>query len=255
MVYRGRHGGAACNREDAMSGESFIVRNIEELRAAPEEYRVACEKIVISHAINELHGVRVYDEPAIGLAPTVYAKWLTLRVVMEEYGHHVRFFELGRKMGIEERRMMAGVTEKAPLSIFGYPMKTWTEFVAIKLLGDMAEILQVEDLIQSTCHPIRELARMTLPEEKFHAQFGVDFGKELCRSPKGRSELQAAINGVFPMMPAFFGRSGSRNNEIYRKWGLKLRTNEQMREDYISRARRTVESLGLSAPELATVDA
>ena len=237
-----------------MAGEPLVVENVEALRAAPEEYRIACEKIVISHAINELYGVKVYDEPSIALAPSVYAKWLTLRVVMEEYGHHVRFFELGQQMGIEERRMTVGVTEKAPLSIFGYPMKTWVEFVAIKLLGDMAEILQVEDLIQSTCHPIRRLARMTLPEEKFHAQFGVDFGKELCQSPEGRSELQTAIDGIFPLMPAFFGRSGSRNNEIYRKWGLKLRTNEQMRADYIERARRTVESLGLGLPELATAD-
>ncbi|HVM77643.1 MAG TPA: hypothetical protein VMU06_01400 [Stellaceae bacterium] len=97
-----------------MSGEPFIVRKIEELRVAPEEYRVACEKIVISHAISELHGVRVYDEPAIGLASTACAKWLTLCVVMEEYGHHVRFFDLGRKMGIEERRTVESLGLSVP---------------------------------------------------------------------------------------------------------------------------------------------
>ncbi len=68
------------------------VITVEELRRQPEEYQEACKKIVISHAINELYGSRVYDEPAIALAPTPYAKWLTCRVVMEEYGHHYRFF-------------------------------------------------------------------------------------------------------------------------------------------------------------------
>ncbi|MEE2761635.1 MAG: hypothetical protein VYE18_09335, partial [Pseudomonadota bacterium] len=62
------------------------VETMEAFRKAPEEYREACRKIVISHAINELYGSRVYDEPAIALAPDPYAKWLTCRVVMEEYG-------------------------------------------------------------------------------------------------------------------------------------------------------------------------
>ena len=58
----------------------------------PEEYKQACRKLVISHAINELYGSQVYDEPAIALAPNPYAKWLTCRVVMVEYGHHYKFF-------------------------------------------------------------------------------------------------------------------------------------------------------------------
>ena len=75
------------------------VETCEELKKYPDEYQQAVHKLVISHAINELHGARVYDEPAVALAPTPYAKWLTCRVAMEEYGHHVRFFELGRELG------------------------------------------------------------------------------------------------------------------------------------------------------------
>ena len=71
------------------------VKTIEEFRQQPEEYQVAVRKIVRSHAINELYGAQVFDEPAIGLAPDPHAKWLTCRVAMEEYGHHVRFRELG----------------------------------------------------------------------------------------------------------------------------------------------------------------
>ena len=42
---------------------------LEQWRDAPEEFKEACRKIVISHAINELYGSRVYDEPAIAMAP------------------------------------------------------------------------------------------------------------------------------------------------------------------------------------------
>ena len=231
------------------------IKTAEELKSQPEEYRTACEKLVISHAINELYGARAFDEPAVALAPHPYAKWLTCRVAMEEYGHHVRFFDLGREMGIEADRMIPEKTSKKPLSIFDYPLKTWEEFVAIKLLADLAEILQVEDLLHCTFHPLRNLARMTMPEERFHAQFGLDFGAELVKTPEGKARLQEAVNTVFPTMPNFFGGAKSRNNEIFRKWGIKLRTNEDMRADYLNRARDAAGKIGLTLPEVAAAAA
>ena len=77
--------------------EKFEVKTVEAFQHQPEEYKVAVRKIVRSHAINELYGSQVFDEPAIALAPSPYAKWLTCRVTMEEYGHHVRFAELARR--------------------------------------------------------------------------------------------------------------------------------------------------------------
>jgi len=225
------------------------VATCEELKRQPEEYRVACEKLVISHAINELQGARVYDEPAVALAPTPHAKWLTCRVAMEEYGHHVRFFELGREMGIPAATMLPERSAKRPLSIFDFPLTTWTEFCVIKMLGDLMEILQVEDLVQCSFHPLRNLARMTMPEERFHAQFGEDFCTDLCQSTAGRAAVQNAITRIAPSLPAFFGRPGSRNNAIFRKWGLKRRTNEEMRADYRVRAKALVEDkMGLVLP-------
>lgn len=226
------------------------LKTVEELATAPEEYRLALRKIVRSHAVNELYGAQVFDEPAIALAPTPYAKWLTCRVAMEEYGHHVRFRELGEQMGIPAAEMTP--SGKKPLSIFAFPLASWEEFCVIKLLADLAEILQVEDLLQCSFHPLRNLARMTMPEERFHAQFGKDFCTELCRTADGRARVQAAIDRYFPLLPAFFGQSGSRNNALYRKFGIKQRSNEAMRADYIARARLLVEAeLKLRLPEAA----
>src|SRR5579872_6255511 len=226
------------------------VKTPKALADEPADYRHAVEKIVVSHAINELHGARVFDEVAVALAPTPYAKWLTCRVAMEEYGHHVRFRELGLQMGIPEQQMQP--SGKRPLSIFEFPLKTWEEFCVIKLLADLAEILQVEDLLHCTFHPLRNLARMTMPEERFHAQFGKDFCTELCQTPEGRAKVQDAINRYYPYLPAFFGKSGSKNNELYRAFGIKQRSNEEMRADYVERARALVEDhLKLKLPELA----
>jgi ring-1,2-phenylacetyl-CoA epoxidase subunit PaaA len=226
------------------------VKTVHELKDTPDEYQLALRKIVRSHAVNELYGAQVFDEPAIALAPTPYAKWLTCRVAMEEYGHHVRFRELGEQMGIPAEEMTPH--GKRPLSIFEFPLKTWEEFCVIKLLADLAEILQVEDLLHCSFHPLRNLARMTMPEERFHAQFGKDFCTELCKTPEGRAKVQDAIDRYFPMLPAFFGKSGSQNNALFRKFGIKQRPNEEMRADYLTRARALVEDhLKLKLPEVA----
>ena len=91
---------------------------------------------------------------------------------------------------------------------------------------------------------------MTMPEEQFHNQFGVDFCRDLCRTEEGKAAVQDAINRYYPMLPAFFGGPGSRNNETYRKWGIKRRSNEAMRADFVERARKMVAELGLTLPEV-----
>lgn len=225
------------------------VKSAAELKTQPEEYRTAVEKIVISHAVNELYGAQVFDEPAIALAPTPYAKWLTCRVAMEEYHHHVRFRALAEEIGVAPQRM--DPANKKPLSIFEFELRTWPEFCVIKAIADYAEILQVEDLLHCSFLPLRNLGRITMPEEKFHAKFGKDFCLELIQAGRG-AQVQDAIDRYFPITPAFFGSSKSRNNEIYLKWRLKQRTNDEMRADFTNRVTELVEKdFGLRLPALA----
>jgi ring-1,2-phenylacetyl-CoA epoxidase subunit PaaA len=236
--------------EGSMSETATIeVQTAAGLKDAPEEYRNAVEKIVISHAVNELYGAQVFDEPAIALAPTPYAKWLTCRVAMEEYHHHVRFRRLAEEIGVSAERM--DPAHKKPLSIFEFKLETWPEFCVIKAIADYAEILQVEDLLHCSFHPLRNLARITMPEEKFHAKFGKDFCLQLIESADGRRAVQDAIDRYFPITPAFFGASKSRNNEIYLRWGLKQRSNDEMRADFMQRVTALVEGdFGLTLPKI-----
>jgi ring-1,2-phenylacetyl-CoA epoxidase subunit PaaA len=225
------------------------VKTAADLAGQPEEYQTAVRKIVISHAVNELYGAQVFDEPAIALAPTPYTKWLACRIAMEEYHHHVRFRGLADEIGVPTQMMDPQV--KKPLTIFSFELQTWPEFCVIKAIADYAEILQVEDLLHCSFHPLRNLARITMPEEKFHAKFGKDLCLELIQTPQGRDQVQDAIDRYFPITPGFFGGSKSKNNETYLKWGLKQRTNDEMREDFLGRVTELVEKdFGLSLPKL-----
>src|SRR5205809_890357 len=140
--------------------------------------------------------------------------------------------------------------KKRPLNIFEFPLQTWEEFCAIKMLGDLAEILQVEDLLHCSYLPLRNVARITMPEERFHAQFGLDFCGDLCETREGKARVQDAVNRFYPGAPRFFGSSGSKNNAIFRKYGIKMRKNEEMRDDYMARAKDAVDKLGLRLPEV-----
>lgn len=228
----------------------FVVNTPAELLQQPAEYQELVKKIIVSHAINELAGARVYDEPAIALAPSPYWKWHACRIAMEEYGHHVRFAKMGAALGVPEDAMIPGRTAKRALNIFDTTLGDWAEFCALKMIGDLAEIVQVEDLLHCSYVPLRKAAKITMPEEKFHATFGERACAALVATPEGRRDVQAGIDKLFPVLPAFFGRAGSTNNELYRKWGIKERTNEAMRADYLERARARVEKLGLTLPAL-----
>ena len=73
---------------------------------------------------------------------------------------------------------------------------------------------------------------------------------ELVKTPEGKARLQAAVNEYWPYLPKFFGGSKSKNNEIFRKWKIKQRTNDEMREDFIKRATEVAAKYGLTLPEV-----
>jgi ring-1,2-phenylacetyl-CoA epoxidase subunit PaaA len=227
--------------------ESFRgpVKDAAEARKLSDEYVLGLTKIIASHTINELYGAQVYDEPAIAFAPTPYEKWLTCRIAMEEYGHHVRFKRLADQLGIEEEKLDPS---KRHLSIFDYQLKSWTEFVTLKAIVDLAEILQMEDLLECSYEPLKDLSVKLMPEEKYHAGFGRNRMTELCKTPEGKAEVQKAVDIIFPFALPFFGQSKSSNNELFRRWGIKQRTNGMMRGDFICRVEELLKELELEMP-------
>ena len=47
--------------------QPIVVKTVAELKEAPEEFREAVAKLVISHAINELYGAQVLDRKSTRL--------------------------------------------------------------------------------------------------------------------------------------------------------------------------------------------
>lgn len=216
-------------------------------RAVGPEYVSAVGKVIVSHVRNELAGATVFDEPAIALAPTPHEKWLACRIAMEEYGHHLRFAKLATELAL--RDPLAG----RPLSVFEYRLSSWVEFVVLKAIVDMAEVVLMDELVESTYVPLRNLASSLLPEERFHVSFGRIRTKELAGQKATRPLVQEALERLVLLTLPFFGHSRSSNNEAFRRWGIKHRTNDEARACYIERSRAfVVDDLGMRYPEVRT---
>ena len=228
--------------EGPFSGE---VADADAARALGPEYVAAVGKVISSHVRNELTGASVFDEPAITLAPTPREKWLACRIAMEEYGHHLRFSRLAADLGLPP------ASSGQPLSVFEFELTSWLEFVVLKAIVDLAEVVLMDELLECSYLPLRRLARQLLPEERFHVAFGVTRAKEMALVPELRPELQEAVDELVRFTLPFFGRSRSSNNDAFRRWGIKQRTNDEARADFIERSRSfVVGDLGLGYPKV-----
>jgi ring-1,2-phenylacetyl-CoA epoxidase subunit PaaA len=213
--------------------------------ALGEDYVRAVGKVIQSHVRNELAGAVAFDEPAIALAPGPREKWLACRIAMEEYGHHLKFSRLASELGLTD-----GGSGRA-LSVFDYGLSSWPEFVVLKAVVDLAEVVLMEELLETSYLPLRALVSRLLPEEHFHVSFGTTRARELAADPATRPVLQRAVDDLVAFTLPFFGRSVSANNEEFRRWGVKQRTNDEARADWAARARETVEGpLGLRFPDV-----
>lgn len=221
------------------------VTTAEEAQARGPGFVSAVGKVIASHVRNELAGAAVFDEPAIALAPSPLDKWLACRIAMEEYGHHLKFNKLALELGLDDP--LAG----RPLSVFDYELRTWVEFVVLKAVVDLAEVVLMEELVECTYLPLRRLATNLLPEERFHVSFGRTRCKDLVNDAERRPEVQQAVDMLVRFTLPFFGRSISANNDLFRQWGIKRNTNDESRAAFIARSRDfVVDDLGLEYPEV-----
>ncbi len=229
------------------AGPSFAgeVTDAVGAHALGPEYVSAVAKVVASHVRNELAGATAFDEPAIGLAPNPKEKWLACRIAMEEYGHHLKFRRLAAELGLDDP------TPGRTLSVFDYGLSTWLEFVVLKALVDQAEVVLMEELLATSYLPLRNLVARLLPEEHFHVSFGRAHARELAADSSARPLLQQAVDDLVRFSVPFFGRSVSANNEAFRQWGVKQRTNDEARAQWARECRHFVEDeLDLRFPEV-----
>jgi len=129
-------------------------------------------------------------------------------------------------------------------------MPHWADFAAFGMLIDKVGEYQLEEMTSSSYRPVEDYLPQILREEKGHISYGQQQLEKLVKSgDEGRAAAQAAIDKWYIVGLDMFWTSGSSRTERYIEWGLKRRTNEEARRQYIAEVDPQIEALGLVIPD------
>jgi 1,2-phenylacetyl-CoA epoxidase catalytic subunit len=139
----------------------------------------------------------------------------------------------------------------APLKqyLFDIPLQSWVDICWFHGIGDRVGLFVGVEWMGSSYQPLAKVAPRLEKEERFHAKMGIEYARAVAKTARGKKELQDGLERWWPAVLDMFGRSNSRNSETYVKWGIKARSNEQLRQDYIRETVPILESLGLEIPD------
>ncbi len=253
---------------DQLAEEIKQGKKVEAEDEMPEEYRKALINLMTQQADSELSGAYGYI-PWIEKAPDIHEKLLVAQIVKDEVNHAYRMFKLLKELGepvderiakldeqltvrIDEGDANIGTERKADdkrVNIFYYPIETWTDFIMFNFCMDRGAGHQLEDAMECSYAPWNRTIEGIFKEEMMHVAHGDKWVQKLASDPATKADVQEALNKWYPRTMNIFGRPNSRSNVVYRKFGLKMRDNEEVRQAYKADIEKAIEGTGLTLPE------
>jgi ring-1,2-phenylacetyl-CoA epoxidase subunit PaaA len=227
-----------------------------------QEYFDDLVNLMTMQADSELAGAFGYI-PFIARAPGVEEKLIVANIVRDETRHAKAIYGLLRDLGVDvdsrveqhdynyRTRQELGTkraADDARVNIFYYPIETWADFVTFNFLMDRGAGHQLEDGLQGSYAPWASELQRIFKEELMHIRHGDMWVERLAKDPTKKAEIQAAINEWFPRVMNIFGRPGTRRNERYRRYGLKQRDNDAVRQAFVDEVKANCDAWGLTLP-------
>jgi ring-1,2-phenylacetyl-CoA epoxidase subunit PaaA len=219
----------------------------------PEGYRHQLIRMISQHAHSEVVGM-LPEGGWITRAPTIRRKMILLAKVQDEGGHGQYLYHAAETLGISREEMLAALLEgEAKYSnIFNYPTLTWADIGVIGYLVDFAAILNQTMLAHCSYGPYARAMVRISAEESFHMKQGQDIVIRLAQgSAKQKAMIQDAINRWWWPTLMMFGPhdSDSPNTPILVRWGIKTKTNDELRQNFINKIVPELHALGLTIPD------
>jgi ring-1,2-phenylacetyl-CoA epoxidase subunit PaaA len=255
-----------------MSSERAMMAKIEgggRLESAEEmtpEYRDNLVHLMTMQADSELAGGYGYV-PWITRAPGVEEKHVVAQIVKDELRHATVMYGLLADLGVDVQAHVqqhdevftmridaaadigtARITADKRVNIFYYPIETWADFVFFNFCMDRGAGHQLEDVRRGSYGPWTRAIEGIFKEEKFHIRHGEHWVQRLAGDPRAHAEAQATFDKWYVRTMNIFGRPGSKKNEVYRRYRLKLRDNDEVRQAFAAEVASLCEKFGLTVP-------
>lgn len=219
----------------------------------PSLYRKQLIRMIEQHAHSEIIGA-LPEGTWITRAPGFRRKLALAAKVQDEVGHAQLLYSAAETLGKSRVEMtndlLSGKSKYS--NVFNYPAKTWADVAVIGFLIDGAAIVnQLANSKGSYAPYCRALERICY-EESFHLKQGHDnFVYLATGTQQQRGMLQDAVNRWWPHVLTFFGPSEklSKNSEILMRWKVKMDSNENMRQRFISQYIPKIFEVGITLPD------
>ena len=218
----------------------------------PEDYRKLLVKLCcVEHGIEMISRSAILDFLTqvwmVGMyqAPSPFERVRTASYVWQEVGHSELFYNIASDLD----PVLAN--EDIPVTQYAFHMKfpTWTELAAVNFLTDRVGMYQANEWVGSSYVVLAKHAPMVVKDERGHTTMGYERLERVCETAPGREQAQRAINRWYPAALDMFGRSESKRQHEYIKWGLKKRSNAELRRQYIEDVEPLIAKLGLDVPD------
>ncbi len=219
----------------------------------PDEYRRQLIRMISQHAHSEVVGM-LPEGAWITRAPNLRRKMILLAKVQDEAGHGEYLYHAAETLGISREEMLqALLSGKAKYSsVFNYPTLSWADVGIIGYLVDFAAILNQTMLARCSYGPYSRAMVRISAEENFHKKQGQDIVICLATgTPRQKAMVQDAVNRWWWPTLMMFGPhdSDSPNSEVLIRWGVKTKTNDELRQEFVNKIIPELQALGLSVPD------
>ena len=219
----------------------------------PEEYRRQLVRMISQHAHSEVVGM-LPEGAWITRAPNLRRKLILLAKVQDEAGHGQYLYHAAETLGATREEMLDALLDGRAKysSIFNYPTLTWADVGVIGYLVDFAAILNQTMLARCSYGPYARAMVRICAEENFHKKQGQDIVIRLATgTPHQIAMVQDAINRWWWPTLMMFGPhdSDSPNTPILVRWGIKTKTNDELRQTFVDQIVPELQLLGLSVPD------
>lgn len=225
----------------------------------PDDYRIQLVKLISMHGISEIMGA-FPEKEWVPKTPTLQRKLSLMAKVQDEMGHGQLLLrvaeDLLRPLGKTREDLIQDLLNSRLKfhNVFHMEAKSWADAALIGWLVDGAAIITQKMLAHSSYAPyVRALKRIIL-EERFHAYHGEDMVIQLGDGTKEQREMmQDALNRWWPALLMFFGPPENgpikSNQEINIRYKIRTKTNEELRQEFLSKYIPQIKALGLEVPD------
>lgn len=222
----------------------------------PDDYRILMMKFIQMHGVSEIMGA--YPEKEwVPKAPTLRRKLGIMSKVQDEMGHGQLLLrvaeELGAPFGHHRDLMIEDIFDGRIKfhNVFHMTAPTWADAGVIGWLVDGAAIVSQAALLDTSYAPYARVLKRICAEESFHMQHGESIVLSLAEGTAAQHQmLQDSVNRWWESLMFFFGPPAiSESARKMMKYKIREKTNEELRQKFLSRYVPRIHSLGLTIPD------